>query len=87
LDLSNNNLSDLSGTFLSKIISNCKQLEKINLNGNHLGDEALHNIADAVNKTSNLKHIDISSNEITENGAKYFTKILQKKQHNVKKKF
>eukprot|EP00956_Cyclotella_meneghiniana_P003076 scaffold3759_cov61-Cyclotella_meneghiniana.AAC.7 len=64
LDVSNLNLSDISGSFLARALSNNNTLRKLELGGNQFGSKCVSQIAKSLvaNKTSALSFLSLESN-------------------------
>lgn len=64
LDVSNLNLSDVSGSFLARALRNINSLQKLELGGNQFGSKCVSQIAKSLlaNKTSALSFLSLESN-------------------------
>jgi len=64
LDVSNLNLSDVSGSFLARALRNNSTLSKLELGGNQFGSKCVSQIAKSLldNKTSALSFLSLESN-------------------------
>jgi hypothetical protein len=71
LDISNNpNLTLKSYVWLKEILSDPKrQISFLNFEGNQMGDEACREVCDGVIKSGSVKVLNLSKNNITDNGA------------------
>ncbi|XP_057679694.1 NACHT, LRR and PYD domains-containing protein 12-like [Corythoichthys intestinalis] len=77
LDLGGNNLSYEGVAILSKGLDSphCK-LESLNLNECRLDKGSCHLLASVLSSPSNLKHLDLSQNDLSDEGVEILSKVL-----------
>lgn len=67
LDLSKNNLTEISSVKICNVLTSCESLNSLELHENYFNNKSAANLISHVSKSKNLKHFDISWNKIGDN--------------------
>lgn len=67
LDVSNMDLSDLSGSFICRSLRNNRSIEKLELGGNNFGKKTCFSLADSLTTNDVVKFISLECNPLTGN--------------------
>lgn len=76
LDLMNTNITQYGVSLLANTLLGNKHLEELNISYNSISDFGVRCLSSTIN-SSILKHVDLSENDITDEGAKYLAEMLK----------
>ena len=85
LDLRSCSLGSNGASIVGKALAVNKSLEMLCLGKNNVGDEAMRNLADALENNESLRTLDVQYNPITDVGANYFARCLDDSNYTLRK--